>query len=112
MDIRGPCFYKIRNGQPFNKYEILASKNTPKGIYTTKYWFDTEEDAETYLRYLYQCNGHHQLETLMHSDRTYKWEKAEYQKFIDSIDWNELPDKIKNIKFQTETTFVEMRVRR
>lgn len=111
MDIRGPCFYKIKNGQPFNKYEILASKRTPKGIYTTKYWFNTAEDAETYLMYLYQCEGGKNLEALMHSDRTYLWEKRELQKFIDSIDWNELPNKIKNIQVQTETTFVEMRAR-
>ena len=111
MDIRGPCFYKIRNGQPFNKYEILASKRTPKGTYTTKYWFDKEEDAELYLMYLFQCQGERELDALMHSDRTYKWEKRELQEFIDSIDWEELPNRIANMKFETETTSVEMRVR-
>lgn len=112
MDIRGPCFYKIKNGQPFNKYEILASRRTPKGIHTTKYYFDTEDDAELYLLYLYQCQGRRNLETTLHSERTYKWEKRELEAFMDSIDWQELPDRVKDIKVTIETTFVEMRPKR
>lgn len=109
MEIRGPCFYPIKNGEPFNKYEVLASETTPKGIITDKYYFDSKDDAELYLRFLLQEDGLKSINKTISSPRTYIWEKNEYKAFKASIDWGELRFKVKNLRFTKETTFVPMR---
>lgn len=111
MDISGPCFCPIKDGRPFNKYEIVCRETVPKGIESTKYYFNTEEEAETYLLFLLQQDGLKEIDKVLSSKRSYKWEKLEYIKFRDSIDWEELPRKIKNMDIITEHVFVEIRMK-
>lgn len=109
MDISGPCFVKIKNGIPFNKFEVAVRRRTPKGVQTTFFWFDKEEDADVYRAYLIQVEGLEDLDATIRSNRTYLWEKRELQAFRDSLDVDELPNKVRDLKFTTETVFVEMR---
>lgn len=109
MELSGPSFVIVKNGRLLKKYEVIARSCSPKGIQTTAYYFNKKRDAELYYQYLNQIEGEKSLNNLINSDRTFKWEKKEYQDFKDSIDWNELPSKIKKIKFTSETTFTEVR---
>ena len=109
MELSGPSFVIVKNGRLLNKYELIARVRTPKGIQSTLYYFDKEPDAELYRLYLIQQQGKKELDKVISSDRTYLHDKREYQEFRDSIDWDELPNKAKKIKFTTETEFVEIR---
>ena len=109
MDISGPSFCKVRNGKPCNKYLIITRERTPKGIYNVLYFFKTVNDAELYLRFLQQKEGERFIKSVIGSTRTPLWEKKEFKEFKDSIDWEEIPAKVKKIKFTTETVFTEIR---
>lgn len=109
MELSGPSFVIVKNGRLINKYELIERIRTPKGIQSTLYYFDTEEDAETYRLFLIQKKGEEELDRLICSNRTHKWERREYEAFKDTIDWAELPNKVKKIKFTSEEVFVEMR---
>lgn len=109
MELSGPCFVIVKNGRLINKYELIARVRTPKGIQSTLYYFTTEEDAETYRLYLIQKEGEKELNRIIQSDRTYLHDKKDYKAFRDSIDWAELPAKVKKIKVETLNEFVEMR---
>ena len=110
MEIVGPCFIPIKDGRPFNRYEVIVRVRAPKGVETTKYFFKTLEDAETYLLFLYQQEGRKEIDRVLASHRSYKWEKRQYEEFRDSIDWEELPRKIKKMNIKEEHVFVEMRL--
>ena len=112
MDISGPSFCKVRNGKPCDKYLIITRARTPKGITNVLYFFDKQSDAEIYLRYLQQIDGQQFRESVINSTRTPIWEKKEYKTFKESIDWEELPAKVKNIKFIQEIEFTEIRARK
>lgn len=112
MDISGPSFCAVRNGKPCNKYLLITRERTPKGITNVLYFFDTVEAAELYLRFLQQVEGQKFIEGVIHSSRTPLWEKREFRDFQETIDWDELPAKIKNIKFTTETVFTEIKARK
>lgn len=112
MDISGPSFCGIRNGKPCNKYLIVTRVQTLKGITNVLYFFDTKDDAELYLRFLQQVEGEKFVNSVIHSNRTPIWERREFVEFKESIDWEELRVKVKDIKFTTETVFVEMRKRK
>lgn len=99
----------VHNGQVINKYELVVKTRTIAGLCNTSYYFDTKDDAETYLRFLLQEKGLKEINSVISSNRTYNWERQEYKEFKESIDWEELRSKVKNIKFTKETTFVEMR---
>lgn len=107
MSISGPCFCPIKNGRPFNQYELVWVERTPKGYKTTKYYLRTKKAAELYCQYLQQLEGKEIIKGVLNSKRTYNWEKEEYEQFRDSIDWDTLPKKIKRLKVITETTFVQ-----
>lgn len=109
MELSGPCFVIVKNGRLINKYELIARVRTPKGIQSTMYYFDTPEDAEIYREYLIQKEGAKELDRVIHSERTYLKDKKEYEEFRDSIDWATLPTKVKKIKVEVLTDFVEMR---
>lgn len=109
MDISGPCFVVIKNGMPFNKYEVAVRTKTPKGVQTTYYWFKRLQDAELYRLYLIQVEGLKDLDSTISSNRTYHWERKELETFRDSLDLETLPRKVQNIVFTTETVFVETR---
>lgn len=109
MDISGPSFCAIRNGKPCNKYLLITREKTPKGIHNVLYFFTTKNDAEFYLRFLQQKEGERFLNSVLNSSRTPLWEKKEYDEFKESIDWEEIPAKVRDIKFTTEIVFTEIR---
>lgn len=109
MELSGPSFVIVKNGKLINKYELIARVRSPKGIQSTLYYFNTEKDAELYRQYLIQCEGLKSLDKAITSRRIFNWERKEYEDFKESIDWDELPAKIKDIKFTSETVFVEIR---
>lgn len=100
MNVSGPCFVIIKNGEPFNKYEVVATETTPLCITTEAYYFEKEYEAELYVKYLQQEAGLKDINKLLSSDRTFKWEKDEYKEFKDSINWEELRDAVKDLKFE------------
>ena len=112
MDISGPAFCIVKDGLPFNKYEIETTERTPKGICSTAYYFDTLEDAELYLRFLQQKEGERYIDSVLSSTRTPNWEKKEFIEFQESIDWNQIPAKVESVKFTTRTSFVEIRTKK
>lgn len=109
MDISGPSFCPVRNGKPCNKYLIITRAHSLKGISNVLYFFDTKNDAELYLRFLQQLDGEKFVNSVIHSNRTPLWEKKEFRDFKESIDWDEIPAKVKDIKFTKETVFTEIR---
>lgn len=100
MNVSGPCFVLIKNGVPFNKYEVVATENSPLCITTEAFYFENKDDAELYVRYLQQEAGLKDINKLLSSNRTFKWEKEEYKEFKDSIDWDELRNAVKGLKFE------------
>jgi hypothetical protein len=100
MNVSGPCFVIIKNGAPFNKYEVVTTTKTPLSITTEVFYFKKKDDAELYARYLKQEAGLDNINKLLTSDRTFKWEKEEYKEFRDSINWDELRKAVKGIKFE------------
>jgi len=111
MNVSGPCFVIMKNGAAFNKYEVAATENTPLAIITTLYYFDDKDDAELYVKFLLQENGLRELNKLLASDRTFKWEKEEYEVFKNSINWDELRNKVKSLTFTTQTIKVQRKAR-
>lgn len=99
MNVSGPCFVTIKNGVPFNKYEVVATHKTPLLIIAEAFYFDSKDDAELYVKYLQREAGLAEINKLLSSDRTFKWEKQEYEDFKNTIDWDEYRRQIKNLKF-------------
>lgn len=100
----GPCFVSIKNGAPFGKYEVVATEKTPLLIITEAFYFDKEADAELYVLYLKREAGLKEINKILASDRTFKWEKDEYREFKNSIDWDEYRKAVKNLKFEYQKT--------
>lgn len=110
MNVSGPCFVIVKNGVPFNKYEVNATVNSPIGCWTTtSYYFDKKEEAETFYLYLLQEEGEKEIDKLLKSDRTFLWEKAEYREFKKSINWQELRDKVKKIHYTKIVTVTKIK---
>lgn len=99
-NISGPCLVIIKNGEPFNKYEVVATETTPLCITTEVFYFDNKDDAELYVLYLQREAGLDDIEKLLRSDRTFLWEKREYEEFMKTIDWDEYKNKVKDLKFE------------
>ena len=104
MNVSGPCFVIMRNGERFNKYEVVATTKTPLLIIAEAFYFDKEQDAELYVKYLQREAGLKDINKLLSSDRTFKWEKKEYEDFKDSIDWDEYKNQIKDLKYEYRKT--------
>lgn len=100
MSVSGPCFVSIKNGVPFNKYEVVSTAKTPLCIITEVFYFDKEPDAELYVKYLQQEEGLKDINKILSSDRTFKWEKDEYREFKDSINWDVLRNAVKGLHFE------------
>lgn len=107
MNVSGPCFVVVKNGVPFNKYEVNATSISPLGFKTDSFYFDKKEDAEIYYLFLLQEDGEKELNRLLASDRTFLWEKEEYRAFKKSINWQELKNKVKTLHYTKITTFVK-----
>ena len=104
MNISGPCLVIIKNGEPFNKYEVVATTKTPLSIITEAFYFDKEDDAELYGKYLQREAGLKEINKLLSSDRTFKWEKKEYEDFKETIDWDEYRRMVANLKYEYKKT--------
>ena len=104
MNVSGPCLVIVKNGVPFNKYEVVATKTSPLCITAEAFYFDNQDDAELYVKYLQREAGKEDIDKLLASDRTFLWEKKEYETFRDSIDWDELKNAVKDLKFDYQKT--------
>lgn len=105
MEISGPSFCQIRDGYPCNKWMVTTYEKTPKGTSFDLYFFTTKADAEIYIQYLQQCIGIEDIKKKIYSPRTFKWEKKEYEEFLETIDTSVLEEAIKNIKVDIEHDF-------
>lgn len=109
MELSGPSFCQIKDGEPCNKWMITSWERTPKGTSYDIFYFSTEQEADTYLKYLNQCYGVEDLQKKIHNNRTFKWEIEEYKEFLASLDLNVLIDAVKDIKFIKEHKFYPSR---
>lgn len=109
MSISGPCFCPIKNGVPFNKYEVVLTTRTLKGIVSELWYFDTEEDAEIMVAFLKQKKGLAEIEAVLGSRKRSREEKSSYKDLLDSLDTTTLPNKVKTLHFTHKKVFVEAR---
>lgn len=105
MEISGPSHILVRNGIPYNKYEVVTRLRTPKGTLVNFYFFDKYKDAETYYMYLHQVYGVEDIDKAIANKRTFLWEKEELKAFKATLDLKTLEDAVKNIKFETDKQF-------
>jgi len=109
MEVRGPCLITFRNGQPCRIYEVGTTEMTPKGYSNTMYYFDNWDDAETYVRYLYQVAGVADNHRKLRSKKIAAWEKAEIRAFLATLDLSVLEDAIKDLHPLVERSFIPKR---
>lgn len=105
MEISGPGHILVRNGLPYDKYEVVTRLRTPKGTLANFYFFDKYKDAETYYLYLHQVYGIEEVDKAIANKRTYLWEKQELKEFKASLDLTILENAVKALKFETEEHF-------
>lgn len=109
MSVSGPCFVIVKDGVPFNKYEVTHTTKLPFAIKTESFFFDNEKDAETYFLFLQQEEGKKELNRAINSDRTFLYERAELIAFKKTINWDELKNKAKTLHFIKQTTITNTR---
>lgn len=107
MEISGPGHILVRNGLPFNKYEVVERLRTPKGTLANFYFFDKYADAELYYHYLLQVNGVNDIDKAIANKRTYLWEKEELIAFKGTLDLSILENAVKKLEFIKDTVFYE-----
>lgn len=112
MKLSGPCFVLVHNGMPFNKWQINKSYVRNNIITTESYYFNTEEEAETYYLYFQQEIAREDLEKTIKSRKTYQWERRELLEFKKTLDFSILENKIKDIIFIKEINHCEIRRRK
>lgn len=109
MELSGPSFCQIKDGEPCNKWMITSWERTPKGTSYEVYYFTRKDDAETYLLYLNQCIGVDDLKKKINNPRTFKWEVVDYENFLNSLDLTILENAAKALKFEHEHKFYPAR---
>lgn len=102
----------VHNGRVINKYEIVTRVRVPRGIQSTKYYFSNKDDAELYLLFLYQERGEKEINTFLASKRYHQWEKREYMEFKKTINWDELRNAVKDLAFEKEVAFIEIKAKK
>lgn len=112
MSVSGPCFVIMKDGVSFNKYEVTHTVQTPLLIKTDSFYFDNKDDAETYFLFLQQEEGEKELNKTINCDRTFLYEKEELIAFRNSINWDELRDKVKKMSYFTQTTVVKRKAKK
>ena len=108
MSVSGPCLVIIKNGVPFNKYEVVKSARTVEGIVSEKWYFDSEDEAEIMSLYLQQLEGLEDVEMILRSKKRSKQEKTEYQEMLDTMDLERLPALVKQFHPVYEKAFVKI----
>ena len=107
MEISGPGHVLVRNGLPFNKYEVVERLRTPKGTLATFYFFDKYKDAEVY----YQVPAEYGVESIdIANKRTYLWEKEELREFKASLDLTVLEKAVAKLKFEKRRTILPSKI--
>jgi len=109
MEVRGPCLLSVHDGQPCHIYEVVTTETTPKGYANTIYYFEDSDDAEVYVRYLYQVAGVEDNQRKLRSKKIADWEKAEIRAFLASLDLTVLEDAIKPLKPTIVKKFIPKR---
>ena len=109
MKLSGPCFMPVHLGKPFNKWQVNKTYIKNHKIITESYYFNSQQDAETYYDFFIQEEARADLEKTIKSTRTYKWEKEELIEFKKTLDFSILENKIKNIFFIKEVNICEIR---
>ena len=112
MSVSGPCFVIMKDGVPFNKYEVTQTEQTTFTIKTDSFFFDNKDDAETYFLFLQQEEGEKELQKAILADRTFVYEKEELIAFRDSIDWDVLRKKAAQLSFIKQTTVVKRKAKK
>lgn len=107
MDISGPCHVLMKEGKECDLYLITTRELCQLGIKVTNYFFQTNEDAERYMSYIYYVYGVEDLNNKIHSKKTAVWERKEYLDFLNSINSSEIENDVKDINFFVETTIVK-----
>ena len=107
MDVSGPCLVVVKDGQPFNKYELIAEDKQFHlgGSFWISYYFNTIEDADLYLLFLIQEIGRKTLNQQINSKRTV--DRTSLIEFRKTLDFKTLQDKVKGIDFIKEVKFVK-----
>ena len=109
MEVRGPCLLTFHNGKPCHIYEVGTTEITPKGYSNVCYYFKNEDDAEVYVRYLYQVAGVEDNKKKLRSKKIANWEKAEIRAFLATLDLTELENAVKDLKPIIEKRFTPKR---
>lgn len=112
MKLTGPCHVLMHNGVPMDKWLVNKSYVRNQQITTESYYFNTENEAETYFLFLQQEIAREDLEKTIKSKKTYQWERNELLEFKKTLDFSILENKIKNITFIKEINHCEIRRRK
>lgn len=108
VSVSGPCLVLIKNGVPFNKYEVVKSARTLEGMVNEKWYFDSFEEAEIMTLYLQQLEGVADVEAILRSKKRSRQEKNEYQEMLNTMDLNTLPALAKQLNPVYEKVFVKI----
>ena len=112
MKLTGPCYVAVHLGKPCGKWQVNRSFVRNHRITTESYYFNTQEEAETYFLYFQQQIAREDLEKTIKSKKTYQWERKELLEFKKTLDFSVLENKIKDITFTKETNYCETRRRK
>lgn len=112
MKLSGPCHVSMHNGVPMDKWLVNKSYIRNHKIITESYYFNTEQEAETFYLYLQQEIAREDLEKTIKSKKTYQWEREELLEFKKTLDFSILENKIKDITFSKEINYCQIRRRK
>lgn len=112
MKLSGPCHVSFHNGKPMDKWLVNKTYIRNHQITTESYYFDTEQEAETFYLYFQQEIARDDLEKTIKSKKTYQWERKELLEFKKTLDFSILENKIKDITFSKEINYCQIRRRK
>jgi len=102
-DISDVCFISVKDGLPFNKFEITKTTRTGISAATIEsWWFDTMDDADKYRLFLLLEEGYKNLGQAIHSVHTPSADRADYKIYRASLDLHQYDEIIRQIKFTTQ----------
>lgn len=109
MSISGPSLVILKEGKPFNRYEIVVTDKTLRGYKNTKYFLKTKAEAEDYLRHLLDIEGEKLIDEALSSKKVFMWEKPMYEELRDQEDWEERAERCSHYDIIIENTFVPIK---
>lgn len=89
--VSNTCFVRVKDGKPFNKYEVRqTTTNRFTCTANVEFWyFDKEEDAELYRRFLLERIGETEIHRLAGSSTVTSFDRKAYREFIDNTDFHQ-----------------------